>query len=192
MELSAAQQKVLLDLARATIVSRLKRQPAVDVDVSAEVFAQTAGSFVTLHTIAGHHLRGCIGTLNAIDPLRQSVTEMAQAVLDDPRFRSNPVTLAELPLLDLEISIISPLLPANDVLDFDPLQHGIYLLCDGEAGCFLPQVAKETGWSKPQLLEHLCIGKMGLPGNAWKNPSARLFRFTATVIGPEPFSTKYT
>ena len=112
---------------------------------------------------------------------------MAEAVLDDPRFRVNPVTLEELPELELEITVLSPLEPAANPLDFDPLQHGIYLHCQGETGCFLPQVARETGWTKEQLLSRLCSEKMGLPADSWRSPAARLSRFAATIIGPEPF-----
>ena len=109
------------------------------------------------------------------------------AVLEDPRFRVNPVCADELPELELEITVLSPLELAANALDFELLEHGIYLHCQGATGCFLPQVARETGWSKQQLLARLCTEKMGMPADAWQSPAARLYRFTATIIGPEPF-----
>jgi AMMECR1 domain-containing protein len=51
---------------------------------------------------------------------------------------------------------------------------------------FLPQVARETGWTRQQLLSRLCTEKLGLPENAWTDPSAALHTFTADVIGPTP------
>jgi len=68
------------------------------------------------------------------------------------------------------------------------LNEGIYLTFgESGAGCFLPQVARETGWSKEQLLDRLCVEKMGLLASAWHDPRAKLFVFTTLEIGPEPF-----
>src|SRR5258708_16462721 len=114
-----------------------------------------AGCFGTLHECGTHRLRGCIGTLISNQPLSQTVHEMAQAVLGDPRFTDERVTADELPRLDLEISVVSPLKPAASSLDFDLLNDGIYLVVENRAGVFLPQVARETGWTKEQLLGRL-------------------------------------
>ena len=187
MQLTIEQQAQLLDLARFTIRESLGQTGIAAVQLTDPAFAQPAGCFVTLHTLADHRLRGCIGQLQASGPLRDSVVEMAQAVLDDPRFRDRRVTPDELPQLDLEITILSPSVLAADVHDFDLLQHGIYLRCDGETGCFLPQVARETGWTKDQLLTRLCTEKMGLDPDAWQRAEARLFRFTTLIVGPRPF-----
>ena len=65
-----------------------------------------------------------------------------------------------------------------------------YLTMGGRTGCFLPQVARETGWSKEQLLGRLCQEKLGLAAIAWKHPEARLFTFTALIIGPEAFEPR--
>ena len=108
-------------------------------------------------------------------------------MLRDPRFVMHPVALGELPSLELEISVLSPLQPASSPLDFDPLQHGIYLTIGDRAGCFLPQVARETGWTKEQLLDRLCTEKMGLSSFAWRNPQATLHTFQVIILGPEPF-----
>jgi AMMECR1 domain-containing protein len=110
-------------------------------------------------------------------------------VLRDPRFRDDPVRYAELPELDIDLSVLSPLRPAPRPLDFDPLEEGIYLTHGERAGCFLPQVARETGWSKQQLLARLCVEKMGLPQDAWQDREARLFVFTTVIVGPEPFNS---
>jgi AMMECR1 domain-containing protein len=100
----------------------------------------------------------------------------------------DPVRLEELPDLEMDISVLSPLRPAPGPLSFDLLNEGIYLTWgETRAGCFLPQVARETGWTREQLLARLCVEKMGLPATAWQDPRAKLFTFTTLVIGPEPF-----
>ncbi len=187
MDFTASQRSLLLDIARRQIQQHLGRRALPAVAEDDPVLIQPASCFVTLHATGERRLRGCIGQIRATGPLLESVKEMAMAVLDDPRFRVNPVTLDELPELELEITVLSPLEPAATPLDFEPLQHGIYLNCQGESGCFLPQVARETGWTKEQLLSRLCTEKMGLPADSWQSPAARLSRFNAIIIGPEPF-----
>jgi AMMECR1 domain-containing protein len=107
--------------------------------------------------------------------------------LHDPRFEVDRLRLEELPNTEIELSLLSPLTPAADVLDFDPLHQGIYLKCGPRSGCFLPQVARETGWSREQLLSRLCTEKMGLPPDAWQDKDATLQVFSTLVIGPEGF-----
>jgi AmmeMemoRadiSam system protein A len=186
MNLSEKEQSELLDLARASIRAALSvaPQPAIPEIPALE---QPAGCFVTLHELRTHRLRGCVGRLDAKAALGTTVVKMAQAVLEDPRFVTDPVTLSELPDLEIELSILSPLTPAASTTEFDLLQDGIYLTCGDRSGCFLPQVARETGWSKEQLLDRLCSEKMDLPASTWRDPDSRLFRFTTQVIGPVPF-----
>ena len=188
MEISAAQQQILLHTARTSIQGVLRGNWPVSVLPGADdpVLSMAAGCFVTLHDRSSRRLRGCIGRLESRDPLLKSIKETACSVLQDPRFRSNPVTLEEMVRLDLEISVLSPLREAANVLDFDPPNEGIYLICDGRAGTFLPQVARETGWSREQLLTRLCMEKMGLSGTAWQEGGVKLLKYSVVVIGPEP------
>jgi len=144
-------------------------------------------SIVSLHHLTTRRLRGCVGRLEARDPVYQAVAQAAIDVLDDPRFRHTRVTRDELAMLELEISVLSPLVDATDPLDFDPQDDGIVLTCGRHSGCFLPQVARETGWTREQLLDRLCIEKMGLPERQWQDPDALLQTFTTLVLGPEPF-----
>lgn len=187
MIFSSHQQKQLLDLARSIIRRKLGATSIAPPAITDAAFDVVGSCFVSLHNLEDHKLRGCIGQLHADGPLKQCVMEMAEAVLDDPRFTDAPVQLDELSSLQLEITVLSPLMPAAHTLDFDLLEHGIYLKCAGETGCFLPQVARETRWSKEQLLTRLCQEKMDLEANAWQRPEARLYRFTTLIIGPEPF-----
>ncbi|KFJ00065.1 hypothetical protein BSTEL_1115 [Bifidobacterium stellenboschense] len=65
---------------------------------------EPGASFVTL--TEGGELRGCIGTLEAHQPLGRDVAEHAvDAASRDPRFL--PVAVEEYPLLDVEVSVLS-------------------------------------------------------------------------------------
>ena len=188
MDITSAHRQFLLNAARASITSALRGQGPVPIAPSSDpVLNMPAGCFVTLHDRNTHRLRGCIGRLQTSDPLIKSIHETAVSALEDPRFRSNPITTDELPRLEIEISILSPLKEAANPLDFDPPNDGIYLICQGRAGTFLPQVARETGWTREQLLTRLCTEKMGLVPNAWQDPAAKLLKYKVVVIGPEPF-----
>lgn len=191
MLLTPHQQRVLIDAARDTIRQTLRGEPGRDDEPATDdpSLALPAGCFVTLHRLDTHALRGCVGRLDAAEPVLRAVRGAAAGVLRDPRFTNDPVRLDELPKLQIDVSVLSPLRPAPGSLAFDPLNEGIYLTWGERAGCFLPQVARETGWTRQQLLARLCVEKMGLPPDAWQDPAAKLFVFTTTEIGPEPFET---
>jgi AmmeMemoRadiSam system protein A len=187
MSLSAYQQTIVLNLARSFIRDTLQGTSRVlwgDLD---PVLKQPAGCFVSLHALQGHHLRGCVGRIDASQPLVEALRSASNQVLHDPRFANDPVRLDELPRLMIEVSVLSPPIPVPSPLDFQPLEHGIFLTIGNRTGCFLPQVARETGWTREQLLERLCSEKLGLPFNSWRNPQAVLHVFSVLVIGPEPF-----
>ncbi len=188
MELSSENQRILLNLARQSIRDALagKFRVVVPEDVDPELL-QPAGCFVTLHQTGSHQLRGCIGRTQSVDPLMRTVQETAAGALQDPRFENWRITPADLGALEIDISILSPLSPAKDVLDFEPQEDGIHLVFGQKSGLFLPQVGRETGWTREQLLERLCMEKLGLSPLIWRNPHAKLFRFSTMIIGPEPF-----
>jgi AmmeMemoRadiSam system protein A len=185
MELPDSIHPVLLRVAAEAIRAALRGETYAPTQNPDPLLLQPAGCFVSLHDHQTHQLRGCIGSLDASRPLLVTLINSAQSVLDDPRFVQFPVTLAELPHLELELSILSPLKDADNPLAFDPASEGIYLTVASRSGCFLPQVALETGWTKEQLLSRLCTEKMGLPATAWKLPDAHLRTFTATIVGPK-------
>ncbi len=191
MEFSVAQQRTLMDVARAVIRRELggaADEAALRVeDCRDPVLMQRAGCFVSLHQRADHRLRGCMGRLDARSPLLMVVRDTAASVLEDPRFAGQRLRLEELGSVDMDISILSPLREAESPLDFDLLNEGIYLVFGNRAGCFLPQVARETHWSKEQLLDRLCSEKMGVDPIIWQHPQAKLFKFSSVIVGPEPF-----
>lgn len=190
MLVAAEHKRLLLDAARVMIRRALRGEPPQFVSCPEPALLSPGGCFVSLHEQRTHRLRGCVGRLDASQPLWDSVHRSALNVLDDPRFADDRVRFDELPSLEIEISVLSPMRLASSPSDFDPQTEGIYLVHHGRSGCFLPQVARETGWGREQLLMRLCTEKMSLPPNAWREPGARLMVFSTLVIGPEPFELR--
>lgn len=186
MQLSGEQQALVLDLARSFVRAALAGGSSVS-DQSEAFLTEPAGCFVSLHALADHRLRGCVGRIDAAHPLIEALCNASKSVLNDPRFATNPVELDELPSLSIEVSVLSAPTPATSPADFEPTEQGIFLTLANRTGCFLPQVARETGWTREQLLDRLCLEKLGLPASSWRSPQAKLHVFSVQVIGPEPF-----
>jgi AmmeMemoRadiSam system protein A len=184
MELSEQTQLAILDLAADVITRRLGGNPRKLAGLDDPVMHQLGGCFVSLHRRDNHALRGCIGLLDSGKPLRETLIGAAESVIADPRFLTQPVSRFELPQLTLEVTILGPLTPAASVLDFEPQEQGIHLTIQGRSGLFLPQVARETKWTREQLLGRLCTEKMGMAETAWQDPQAQLRTFAAEVVGP--------
>ena len=86
MNLSTADKQLLLQVARDSIAAQLKGKAATPVQASSPVLEEPRGAFVSLHRRG--QLRGCIGYIEAVKPLLQTVREMAPAAaFQDPRFR---------------------------------------------------------------------------------------------------------
>lgn len=176
-----------MDLARHTIREQLDLPSSTPIADDPALDTLLAGCFVSLHELGNHRLRGCIGRIDAALPLRQSVEHAARGVLCDPRFKTQPVTARDLTSLDIEISVLSPPSRVASPHDFDLLNDGVFLTIDGRRGCFLPQVARSTGWTREQLLDRLCTEKLGLSVRSWQRPDAAFQKFSVTLIGPVPF-----
>jgi len=139
------------------------------------------GCFVTLKN-AGH-LRGCIGMFEARGPLGEMIVQMARAAAtEDPRFFHNPITPEELPELSVDLSILSPLEKTDDPAGLRLGVDGIYIVRGHRSGCFLPEVATETGWDVETFLGECCAGKAGLSFDAWKDPETTVYLFTSEKV----------
>ena len=178
------QKKILLKTARDAVTAVLKKEqvPAPESD-DPELNAH-CGCFVTLKN--HERLRGCIGRFVSDEPLIGLVGQMARAsVTEDSRFSTNPITAGELEQLDVEISVLSPLKRTDDPLSLRLGTDGIYIKRGGASGCFLPQVATDTGWGKEEFLSHCCSHKAGLSADAWREPETEVYLFDAEVFGAE-------
>ena len=176
--LGRAERKKLLSVARVSIDAVLRRKPAPDPKLTEPSLTGHQGAFVTLHKDG--QLRGCIGRFTADEPLYRVVSQMAVAAATQD-FRFSPVTLPELDKIEIEISVLSPLRKMGDVSELELGKHGIYVMKGARGGCYLPQVADETGWSKEEFLGHCCLEKAGLEADAWKK-DADVYLFTAEVF----------
>ena len=176
LQLTDDQKDRLLELARTALGEAVRSGKVSEVAESAEALKTPCGAFVTL-TRRGR-LRGCIGHIEAARPLYATVRECARAAaLDDPRF--DPVTPAELSSLQIEISILSPLVDIAPH-EVEVGRHGLLISDGGRRGLLLPQVAEEWNWNREQFLQETCM-KAGLPGDAWQH-GARIQAFTAQIV----------
>jgi AmmeMemoRadiSam system protein A len=181
MNLSEADKKLLLKVARDSIEAHLLDKPVPAVSLP-QSLCERRGAFVSLHR-AGK-LRGCIGFLEAVKPLGQTVREMAAAAaFHDPRFR--PLGQEELADLEVEISVLTPMRLINKVDEIQVGTHGLYIVQGSCRGLLLPQVATEYRWDRLTFLQQTCC-KAGLPPEAWKDPGTKIYTFTAEVFADHP------
>lgn len=180
--LNQPQRTQLLRIARESIEAIVVdgRRLALELDAFDAPLKRPAGAFVSLHSTKGGELRGCIGSIQAVAPLVQSVASNAvNAAMRDPRFY--PVRAEEVPSLHIEISVMSPIETVTNVEDIVVGRDGLILSRGSRAGLLLPQVATEYGWDRETFLRHTCT-KAGLPHDAWRSPECRIERFSAEVF----------
>ena len=115
-------------------------------------------------------------------PLGEAIRRAAlSAAFEDTRFP--PVVLAELPSLEIDVSVLGPLAPAAaEAIEVG--RHGVVVRRDERSALFLPQVVTEQGWDRDTLLGQLC-GKAGLPREAWRDPDCKLFVFETETYSEE-------
>jgi AmmeMemoRadiSam system protein A len=172
MTLNPEEKAFLRDLAERSVRAAVQgaaapdpRKLAAAIDLPLEPrLSQKRGVFVTL--TAGGALRGCIGYIEGHKPLIDAVVDNGRgAAVGDPRFA--PVTVKELPGLEMEISALTPLKQVEGPEEIQIGRHGILLSARGRRAVFLPQVAVEQGWDLETTLGHLAL-KAGLAPNAWQ------------------------
>ena len=178
------QKQTLLKVARDTVEAVILKKPAPRPQSDDPELNATCGCFVTLKN--HDRLRGCIGQFTSDNPLIELVVEMAKAAAtSDPRFFADPIRPNELEQLDVEISVLSPLQRTEDPLSLRLGVDGVYIKRGRFSGCFLPQVATETGWTKEEFLSYCCAHKAGLAADAWKDPETEVNVFTADAFGAD-------
>jgi AmmeMemoRadiSam system protein A len=179
--LNEQQRRQLLQLARTSIDAMLAGgRPALSEADYDETLRRPAGAFVTLRTKRGD-LRGCIGSIRAIEPLYRAVVSSAiSAAFHDPRFF--PVRADEMSRLELEISVMGPIEQVRDVEEIEVGRDGLIISQGRYAGLLLPQVATEYGWDRQTFLDQTCI-KAGLEPGVWRSEQTRIEKFAAEVFG---------
>ena len=116
-KLTAEEKETLLSQARQALESgaRGEKLPPLDLKSMPQRLQEPGATFVTL-TIGGN-LRGCIGALEAYQPLAEDVREHAvAAALQDFRFPN--VGPEELSQIEIEVSRLTPPVPLeNTIID---------------------------------------------------------------------------
>lgn len=186
--LSRAAADALVELAwtsiRAGIDGRRPSLPALDGDdVAPEVRARSA-AFVTVTVDGG--LNGCIGTLDADEPLGAAVTRLAwDAAFADPRLPR--LRAGDVPRAAVKISVLGPLerIPGvdseDDLVDaLRPGVDGLLLVTGAHRATFLPAVWATLPDAR-DFVRHLEV-KAGLrPGHLPADTDC--FRYEVTEIG---------
>ncbi|MGD0589280.1 MAG: AmmeMemoRadiSam system protein B [Bacteroidota bacterium] len=169
----------LLLIARNTIIEYVKNRKTLEIDENdlSPTLKTKCGAFVTLKKHAD--LRGCIGRFDANEPLHKVVQDMAIASSTQD-YRFTPVEPDEIPELEIEISVLTPMRRIYSVDEIELGKHGIYIRKGQNSGTFLPQVATETGWTKEEFLGHCAQDKAGIGWNGWKD--AELYVYEALVF----------
>lgn len=175
--LSEPDRRAALQLARVAVAEAISQRKPPDSIPKEGVFAERRGVFVTLHV--GGKLQGCIGVVEAHEPLGEAIVRCAaSAALEDPRFA--PMRADQLEALSIEISLLSPPMPiSSEAIEIG--RHGLLIVLHSQRGLLLPQVAIEHRLSLEQFLEETCR-KAGLRREAWRDPEARIYGFTCEVF----------
>jgi len=172
------ERKALLTIARKAIEDVLAGRSLDSLDLSEMplVFRENGASFVTLSREG--QLRGCIGAIEAYQPLALDVQEHAVAAATED-YRFPPVSQAELPYIEIEISRLTK----PDKLEFKdsdelleklrPGIDGVVLRNGMRRATFLPQVWEKVS-RKEDFLDHLCI-KMGAHPSLWREKTLDVF-----------------
>jgi AmmeMemoRadiSam system protein A len=175
---------LLLDVARQSIEWRLRTGQLLTVDPDAypPELRELRATFVTLRR-AGE-LRGCVGGLVASRSLVDDVARSAfRAAFCDDRFP--PLQASELDLLEIHISILSPLEPLSApderaLLDeIRPGVDGLVVRDGARQGTFLPAVWESL--PEPPAFWRELKRKAGLPPDSWSS-HWEIFRYTVESL----------
>lgn len=190
--LTKEEERLLLRVARDAVVAAVQDKRRLDVASYSltPTLLEKHGAFVTLRNQG--ELRGCIGYTASRVSLAEAVRDNAiNAATQD--FRFSPVTADELDSLSVEVSALTPgdtpgtpFKSVKDVSEIEIGRDGLYIeIPPNRGGLLLPQVPVEHGWDIDTFLAATCR-KAGYPEDAWRDPRAQLYRFSAQVFSDEP------
>lgn len=183
--IDAEGQRLLLQLAADSIRRGLDGSPPTspEIDDLPPALHQPAAAFVTLK-IDGD-LRGCVGSLEARQPLATAVAGAAHsAAFQDPRF--GPLEEREYPHLTIEVSVLGEAEPvaaeSEDaaIAQLRPGVDGVILEAGKQCATFLPAVWEQLPDPGQFLLQ--LRRKAGLGNAEWQN-HWRLLRYRCQRIG---------
>jgi AmmeMemoRadiSam system protein A len=182
--LTVAESELLLDIADAAIREGLiGNNPSMpELDGLPSSLAAPMGVFVTL-TVDGE-LNGCIGTVEADEPLARSTARHAwSAAFDDPRLPK--LRASDYEKLAIEVSVLSPVQAVESgsreevMRRLRPGVDGLLLGTRHSRAVFLPSVWEQLP-DRSDFVDHL-LRKAGLSGGSWPE-GVRAWCFTATKL----------
>ena len=176
-DLSSADSKKLLDIARRTLSDQIKTGEVPRFVIEDPPLLLTRGCFVTLYKHGS--LRGCVGTFDASKPLYQNVMRMVlAAAFQDTRFQ--PLSKEELPLIRLEISVLGKLEKIHSPEEIEISRHGVLVRYGQQSGTYLPSVARDQGWDAWEFVMRCAREKAGLTPE--ECAQAEIYRYAVEKI----------
>lgn len=165
--------KILINIARNSIMGR-----KTGMDKIPEKFYTKAGAFVTINE--NKSLRGCIGYLRPVMPLKSAVEKAAwNAAFRDPRFE--PVGSEELNRLTIEVTVIGVLkdVKYEDIRTEKPGKYGLYMENGIYSGTLLPQVALDNKMDMEEFIMETCL-KAGMGRDCYKY--SKIYAYEAKIF----------
>ncbi|MDI6774991.1 MAG: AmmeMemoRadiSam system protein A [Verrucomicrobiota bacterium] len=183
--LTDGEKQTLFDIAKDTlewvVVNGTKGTFAFEKYAITPKLKEKCATFVTFRN--RRNLRGCMGCLEAVEPMYQSVQRGASNAARDSRFLFNPIRAAEIPAIEIHVSLLSPRRAIRSLDEFKIGEHGIWMEKGRHGAVYLPEVAAEQKWNKEETLTSLSM-KAGLPGDAWRQ-GATFMVFSSVVLAKE-------
>lgn len=178
--LSDDQRRAVLSAAAELIVATLQGR-AVRLDdptLAGTSELPVLGAYVTLKRQG--HLRACCGTLGQTRRLIEVLHQAAVATATEDH-RLPPISLTELPYLDLSVNLLYGLRPVtargrDRIAEVEVGRHGLRIHRGNAGGLLLPAVPVENGWDSETFLRRVCR-KAELPTTAWEENDTLLFTF---------------
>jgi AmmeMemoRadiSam system protein A len=169
-DLRADEQVRLLVLARESILGGLQTGRALQVDLARLNDNLLIKSAVFITLMRRGELRGCIGSLQPVEPLAQAIANSAfNAAFHDRRF--GKMQADEVDELMIEISVLSEM----ELIEVDSRQallkqlqpgvDGLLLEDQGHRSTFLPKVWEKI--TSPEMFIEQLMLKAGLPAEHW-------------------------
>ena len=183
-ELDLADGELLVKVARRSIEEYLKTGK---VEIPTEVppkLKKKGAAFVTLLKYPKRELRGCIGYVEPVKPLIETVVEVAiAAATNDPRFP--PVQYHEMDSIIVEVSVLGDFRrykPAYKALEELKIgRDGLIIERGFFKGVLLPEVPVEYCWDPETFIAETCV-KAGLPPDCWLYEDTEAVVFSGRVF----------
>ncbi|CAO2656343.1 Nn.00g051460.m01.CDS01 [Neocucurbitaria sp. VM-36] len=147
--------------------------------------------FVTWNTVTKsgeRRLRGCIGTFEAQELDEGLKSYALTSAFDDTRF--SPITPRELSSLECAVTLLTNFEPASSPLDWTIGTHGLRISFTYHGrrygSTYLPDVAREQGWTKEETLVSL-MRKAGWGGRKddWRKVELNVVRYQGKKVALE-------